>query len=74
VLDERITADYARAIYGVVLRGTAQIVDPARTAALRRKLAARPGKPARHLAYFHASLARLLGAPLRQARQRRKRR
>lgn len=59
VIEERITADYARAVYGVVIDLATRTVDDAGTATARAALAQRrAGVPDRRPAYLELFLAR----------------
>ena len=77
VRDEKITSDYARSEYGVVLRGRPPTVDENATAALR-KAKTRRGRGRRaantHVAHFDRALERSLAveAPPRPRRPRRR--
>lgn len=62
VLDGKLTAPYARAIYGVVLRGQDRIVDEAGTSKQRARLRKARGGPASldHLPHFRRSLSAMI--------------
>lgn len=67
VQEKKITAEYARRVYGVVLAKGGAGVDVDRTAVLRRRLAARPaaaGSELTHLPLFRRALSQLIGAPI----------
>jgi len=56
VLDEKITAAYARDVYGVALRGRDRKVDAKATAALRKRMARRKAGSDAHVALFQKAL------------------
>jgi hypothetical protein len=61
LLDGKITADYARSQYGVVVDTAPGKIDATATADLRANCKAAEGD---HLGYFHRSLAALIDAPV----------
>lgn len=58
IVEERLTPDYARAVYGVVLDAAGKAVDPAATARERAKLHASRAATAARPAYLAQFLAR----------------
>lgn len=66
VLDEKIGAPYARAIYGVVLTGRDQTVDAGQTAKLRHRLRSTRSDliPLGHLPFFRRALSEMIDSPI----------